>query len=153
MGRELARQKKWRFHDLDDLIEEKEGLSIPDIFQKKGEPYFREVERKCLLEASRKENHVIACGGGVVIDQDNIAVMKQTGFMVCLTAAPEVILARTRQFSHRPLLNVDNPEEKIRELLKARAPFYAQANVSIDTSAISVTETVQKIMKQGDVSL
>ena len=147
VGRELARQKKWQFLDLDDLIEEKEGTSIPEIFQHRGEPYFRALEKKCLAEASLKKEHVIACGGGIVIDPDNIKVMKQTGFMVCLTASPEVILARTRQFSHRPLLNVENPEEKIRELLKNRAPYYCQAQVTIDTSIISIPAAVQQIIQ------
>lgn len=147
VGRELAHIKKWQFLDLDDLIEEKEGLSIPDIFKKKGESCFRQAEKKALAEASRKKDHVIACGGGIVIDPENINVMKQTGFMVCLTASPEVILARTRQFSHRPLLNVADQEAKIHELLQKRAPFYAQAQLTIDTSLISIQETARKILQ------
>ena len=147
VGRELAQRKKWQFLDLDDLIEEKEGLSIAEIFREKKEPYFRSLEKKCLAEASLKKDQVIACGGGIVIDPDNIAVMKQTGCMVCLTASPGVILARTRRFSHRPLLNVADPEAEIRALLKKRAPFYSLATITVDTSSLSIPDVVQKIIQ------
>ncbi len=146
-GRELAKKKKWQFLDLDDLIELKEKRTISSIFARHGEPYFRKVEKKILKEVSKEKKFVVACGGGVVLDKDNIKIMKETGLMVCLSASPAVILERTSAYRHRPLLHVGNPKKQIELLLKLRAPYYAQADKTIDTSKISVKEIVEKILK------
>lgn len=147
VGRELAKKKKWHFIDLDELIELRECKSIPDIFNKKGEPYFRVAEKKALKEVSQEENFVVACGGGAVINKDNIRIMNETGVMVCLKASPAVILKRVLKASNRPLLNGENPRERIELLLKMRAPYYALADKSIDTSRLSVKEVVSKIIR------
>jgi len=147
VGRELARKKKWQFLDLDELIELKEKRPIADIFAKNGEPYFRRIEHEALKQVSREKNFVIACGGGIVINQANIKIMQDTGIIICLTAMPEVILKRACAYSHRPLLNVAEPKKQIELLLKLRAPYYAQADKTIDTSKISVKEVVDKILK------
>lgn len=147
VGKELARKKKWQFLDLDELIELRQKRTISDIFAKEGEAYFRRIEKKILQEVSREKKFVIACGGGIVLDKDNIRIMKETGKMICLSATPEVILKRTQSYMHRPLLNVQNPKEKIEMLLKFRAPFYAQSDYTIDTSNISINEVVAKILK------
>ena len=133
--------------DLDDLIELREKRTINDIFTKQGEAYFRRIERRILKEAARVKNFVIACGGGIVLNKDNIKIMRETGKIVCLCATPEVILKRAARFTHRPLLNVKNPKERIATLLKLRVPFYAQADYTIDTSDISINEVVEKIIK------
>ncbi len=147
VGRELAKKKKWRFVDLDELIELREGRTIPDIFSKKGEPYFRILEKRALKEVSREEKFVVACGGGVVINKENIKMMKESGIMICLKADPSVILKRTSRSVNRPLLNTDNPKGRIELLLKLRAPYYAMANKCINTSRFSVKEIVEKIVK------
>ncbi len=147
VGQELARKKKRCFVDLDDLIELRESRLISDIFAKRGEPYFRKVEKEVLRQVAREDNFVVACGGGIVIDRDNIRIMKETGKVICLKAAPRVILARTRHFTHRPLLNVLNPEDKIKLLLQLRAPYYALADKTIDTSKLTVKKVVAKILK------
>lgn len=147
VGKELAKKKKWQFVDLDGLIELKEKCTITDIFAQNGEPYFRKLEKETLKEISQEKGFVVACGGGIVIDKDNIKRMKKTGVIICLTATPEVILKRTSRYTHRPLLNVDRPEKKIEELLKFRAPFYAQADKTIDTSKISIKEVVSRILR------
>jgi shikimate kinase len=145
IGKELARKLKRKFADLDELIELKEKLPIPEIFSKNGEPYFRKVEKEVLQQASAENNFIYACGGGIVMDRDNIKIMKQTGTVICLTAKPEIILKRVGDTSHRPLLNVPNPKEQVELLLKMRAPFYAQADKTIDTSGLSVAQVVAKI--------
>jgi shikimate kinase len=147
VGQELARQKKMQFVDSDQLIEEKEKREIAKIFTREGEAYFRKVEKEVLAGISQKENQVVACGGGMVIDPDNIRTMQSSGIIICLSASPEVILERTRLFRHRPLLNVANPKDKIVSLLAERAPYYAQADKIIDTSKISVKEIVKKILE------
>ncbi len=146
VGKELARIKKCKFVDLDDLIEEKEKRSIPEIFAKSGEPYFRKLEKETLKEAAQKNNLIVSCGGGIVIDKDNIDLMKKTGTMICLTASSDVILERTHKFNHRPLLNAPDPKGKIELLLKERAPYYALADKVIDTSGISVKEAAAKVL-------
>jgi shikimate kinase len=147
VGEELARKKKLQFVDLDKLIELKEKRSISDIFAKEKEPYFRRLEKRVLKEVSLQKNFVVACGGGIVLDKDNINTMKNTGVMFCLSASAEVILKRTSGVTCRPLLNVDNPKEKIELLLKMRAPYYACADKTIDTSRLSLKEVVDKISK------
>lgn len=145
VGRELAEKKKWRFVDLDELIELKEKRAISDIFSKDGEPYFRRLEKQVLKEVAKESGFVVACGGGIVIDPENIKIMKGSGVTICLTAKPEVILERTAGYAHRPLLNVGDPKKQIELLLKLRSPYYAQADKTIDTSKISVKKVVDKI--------
>jgi len=147
VGRELAKIKKWRFADLDELIELREGMTIPDIFSKKGEPYFRIIEKKVLKDISREEKFVVACGGGVVINKENIKTMKARGIMICLKANPSVILKRVSGLATRPLLNVVKPKERIGLMLKLRSPYYALADKSIDTSKLSVKEVAAEIIK------
>ncbi|MFH0935517.1 MAG: shikimate kinase [Candidatus Omnitrophota bacterium] len=147
VGREVARRKEWQFVDLDELIELKEKCAIPDIFARKKEPYFRKAEKAALKEVSTEKNLVVACGGGIVTDKDNISIMKKTGIIVCLTAAPDVILKRTSGYMHRPLLNVRDPKKQVELLLKLRAPYYALADKSIDTSRISIAEVAEGILK------
>ncbi|MCM8789492.1 MAG: shikimate kinase [Candidatus Omnitrophica bacterium] len=147
VGKELAKAKKWNFVDLDELIELKEKRSIADIFAKEGEPHFRRLEKRTLKEVSKENKFVVACGGGIVIDEENIKIMKETGIIICLSTTPEVILQRTKGFTHRPLLNVSDPKKQIELLLKMRAPYYAKADKLIDTSKISIKEAADKILK------
>ncbi len=147
VGKEFALRKKFRFVDLDELIELKEKRPISDIFAKNGEPYFRHLEKQALQEVASEERFVVACGGGIVIDPKNIKIMKDTGVKVCLTASPDVILKRTQGYTHRPLLNVSDPKKQIELLLKLRSPYYARADKTIDTSESSVKEVVEKISK------
>jgi shikimate kinase len=147
VGKELAKEKKWQFLDLDDLIELREKRTISSIFAQDGEPYFRRVEKKVLQEVGKEKKFVVACGGGIVLDKDNIKIMKKTGIIICLSASPQVILERTAAYYHRPLLNVSNPKKQVELLLKLRAPYYAQAHKTIDTSKISIKEVVEKILK------
>jgi shikimate kinase len=147
VGKELAKKKKWQFVDLDELIELREKRTIADIFAQEGEPYFRRAETRVLKEVAKEKKFVVACGGGIVIDKDNIKVMKDTGIIICLTATPSVILKRTSGYLHRPLLNVAEPKKQIELLLKLRVPYYAQAHKTIDTSKLSVNEVAAKITK------
>lgn len=147
VGKDLAGKLKRKFADLDELIELKEKRLIAEIFAKNGEPYFRKVEKEMLQQASGEDNFIYACGGGIVIDKDNIKIMKQTGTIICLTAKPEVILKRIGSTFHRPLLDVPDPKKQIDLLLKLRAPFYAQADKIIDTSRLSVAQVVGRILK------
>ena len=147
-GKEVSGRLKRKFLDLDELIELREKRGIPDIFSHSGEAYFRRLEKKVLREISNENDFVVACGGGIVIDPENIKVMKESGKIICLTSSPKVILRRTSGCAHRPLLNVDDPEKQIEHLLKLRAPFYAKADITIDASDLSVTQTADKIISE-----
>ncbi|MFH0739015.1 MAG: shikimate kinase [Candidatus Omnitrophota bacterium] len=147
VGKEVARKKKRGFVDLDELIEIREKMIISDIFDKEGEPYFRKAEKKALREVCREDNFVVACGGGIVLDKDNITIMKRTGTIICLSASPKAILQRTSCQGGRPLLNVADPRKQIELLLKLREPYYCLADKNIDTSKLSVKEAAGMVLK------
>ena len=146
VGKRLAESLGCEFVDLDDLIEDREGRKINEIFAQHGEPYFRKIEKQVTIETAKRSGLVIACGGGVVLNKENVEALKASGVMIYLKATPELILERTKNYKHRPLLNVDNPKKRIEELLEYRAPYYAQADVIIDTDKLSIDEVVDKIL-------
>jgi len=147
IGRELAKKLNKDFFDLDEIIEEREKRKITEIFSQDGETYFRKIERETLLEFSQEKGKIIGCGGGVVLDSQNIQKMKETGIIICFTASPEIILERTKRYRHRPLLNVEDPLKKIKELLDFRRPYYKRGDYTIDTSNLNISEVVDKILE------
>lgn len=147
VGRCLAERLGLSFLDLDVLIKEEAGMSIPEIFASDGEPGFRRMEREQIARVANCGNSVIATGGGALLDPENIRTIKTGGaVLVCLQAAPEVILKRIKAESHRPLLQVPDRMVRIRELLEQRASSYAQADLSVETSELSVEEIVDRIV-------
>jgi len=136
VGRMLADKLGRSFVDLDEEIVSRTGRSIESIFQEDGEERFREIERAVTEEYSTLEGQVIACGGGTVIDPENLENLRRSSRMVLLTADPEVILERVEAEGNlRPLLNVDDRLGKIRSLLTERWPSYVEAaDIIIDTS-------------------
>ncbi|MFH1248446.1 MAG: shikimate kinase [Candidatus Omnitrophota bacterium] len=147
VGKALAKKLQSIFIDLDELIEKKAGKNIPSIFRVKGEAYFRKIEKEALRQVSGRNNLVVSCGGGVVTNAQNIKVMKKSGRIICLKASPVVILKRSTKDSNRPLLNVDSPKNRIKELLLKRAVFYSKADYTLDTSRIGVGQVVDKLVQ------
>ncbi len=147
VGKLVAKELGLQFIDIDSLIEKQQGKKIGEIFADVGESYFRSLEKHSLAQVSQNKDVVISCGGGIVLDKQNMLRMKQTGVIICLSASPEVVFARTHRHGNRPLLNVDNPEARIKELLELRAPFYAQADYTIDTSDFSIQQIVQQVIE------
>jgi shikimate kinase len=143
----LANRLDMRYISTDDMIEKKEKRTINEIFTDSGEDYFRDVESAVVREASSMVNVVIDAGGGVVIREENLANFRSNGIVICLTAGEEVILERTKKYKHRPLLNVEDPKRKIRDLLAKRAPFYAKADHCIDTGKLTIRQAVDEIAK------
>ena len=146
VAKEIAFLLHRDFVEIDDLIEEAERKKIVDIFREKGEAYFRRREKEILEDIAKKDNLIVSCGGGIVINQENIELMKKTGKVVCLKASADVIYERTKKYSHRPLLNVENPVLKIKELLKERDKFYRQADFFVDTDNLSIEDVSRKII-------
>lgn len=148
VGRILAKKLNWEFIELDLLIEQKAGKSIPDIFQEDGEIAFRELEIEVTKEVSQKERMIIACGGGIVLNQINIDRLRQKSVIVYLTASPEVILKRILgSGTERPLLKTPDKALKIRDLLKLREPFYERAaDIKINTSKLNADLVSDRII-------
>ena len=148
VGRLVAEALHFAFLDTDTVIEARAGKSITQIFDEQGEAAFRELEKRIVKELALRDRTVIATGGGLVVDSENLASLKQHAYIVCLWASPETIWSRVKNQSHRPLLNEANPLEKIRMLLAERAPCYKQANVLLSTELRSPREVAQQVLHQ-----
>ena len=149
IGELTAKSLGWKFIDTDKYIEELEGMSISDIFVHHGEQYFRTKELDVIRELSQTTCHVIALGGGAIMNPQIVEIVKSAGTLVRLWAPVEVISERISRKDTRPLMSGLNDEqrmEKIREMLKIREPFYTKADISIESSEDQpVHDTVKKI--------
>lgn len=148
VGRRLARRLKRPFVDLDHAIEAKEGISVEEIFSRKGETHFRRVEKATLKEILRGDEQVIATGGGAIMDEGNLRLLRDRSLLIHLTASPQSLLRRSGPNSSRPLLKGSHRLERIEDLLAQRDGAYRQAHISIDTSALSVNKVVEKIIEE-----
>ena len=146
VGRQLAGRLKMTFVDMDTIIEERAGKPIPRIFAEDGEAAFRIMESDLARELSQRAGLVIACGGGVVLNPENVSHYRRTGLVVCLTATPEVIFERTSRARNRPLLEEQDRMKRIRDLLAARRSLYAALPRQVDTSSRSAGEVVETIL-------
>lgn len=147
VGKEVARRLRMQFVDMDDVIEEKEGCSISEIFAQKGESYFRQVEAEVAEELSQKEGLVIATGGGVVLNSRNVDALQSSGVGIRLTASPEVIFQRIKGETHRPLLLGPDPLKRIATLLARREPYYGRVEHRIDTSRLPLEQVVEEVVR------
>jgi shikimate kinase len=148
VGTQLAKDLGYAFVDTDKLIEADQNMTISTIFAKYGESYFREIEARIVQEVTARESQVVSTGGGAVIWDMNREAFKQAGLVVCLSARPEVIFDRIKHETHRPLLQTPDPPAKIKEMLDSRARFYAQADITIDTSEKSVDQIISEIKER-----
>lgn len=150
VGRELAKVLEMNFVDTDHFIENKEKMSIKEIFSLKGEKYFRKIEAKYVKEISKMNNTVISTGGGVVAVDDNIKLLKTNGFVIYLDCTIDCIYNRVSRRNTRPLLNnVEDLRSRIIELLNERVDNYQKYmddKVSINTKT-NIWDTVNKIKK------
>ncbi len=147
IAKKLAQATGMQFISTDELIVEKEKMSINDIFSKKGEPYFRNIEKKLVYNIAKLDNAVIDAGGGIVLDIENIRNLRKKGVMVCLWADPKDIYQRIKFYTHRPILKVKDPLKKIKELLEKRKPYYERADYHINTSSIDIDQAVKSILE------
>ena len=145
-SRELAKQLGLKRVSTDELIEAREGRSIAQIFLVSGEPYFRAREREVVNECAARSGLVIDCGGGVAADEANFNALNATGISFYLEASPEAIHRRTKGRTDRPLLNVKDPLEKIKELLAKRDPHYRKAHYVVDSNEDNIGKVVHEIL-------
>ncbi|MBI5639022.1 MAG: shikimate kinase [Nitrospirae bacterium] len=145
VGRELARIFGMKVVDIDAEIEKEQGMRISDIFSRFGERHFRDIETEMIRRISKGENIIISTGGGAVLREENMQALRENGIVFCLDAGPETILQRTGKSDDRPLLKVDNPMAKIKELLDFRMPFYERAGAMIGTEGKTPVEVAEEI--------
>jgi shikimate kinase len=147
VGRAVAQKLGFHLLDSDHEIERKQGKSIPDIFANEGEAAFRVMEREFIEGGHPAERTVISCGGGLVVQQGMLALLKTKGVVVCLHASIETILERTARQRNRPLLAVENPDERVRILYAQREAVYKQAGTVILTDARPLNDIVGHVMR------
>ena len=137
--------------DTDRLVEEKHGLTIPEIFKYYGEGRFREIEREVIEEVSRHGPQVIAVGGGAPMDDANWDILQSTGVVVYLEVGPDEVLTRIGSDGNRPLLAGLSEEErkkKVNSLLKKRHPRYNKADHVVFCNGTGATELADRITRR-----
>ena len=135
--------------EMDQIIAEREQMSISDIFQVHGEEYFRDLETKLLIEMQERTNTVISCGGGTPMRECNVVEMKKNGRVVLLTAKPETILERVKDSHDRPLIENNKTVSYLEELMEARREKYeAAADLIIETDGKDAKEICEEMFKR-----
>ncbi len=147
VGKRLASMLGMEFVDMDHVIEARAGKVISRIFAEDGEPRFRQMERELTVELSGRSGLVIGCGGGVVLNPDNVQDYQRTGMVVCLTASAETLFQRTSRARHRPLLEEENRFQRIVDLLEKRKSLYEAIPNRIDTETLSPKEVAEAILR------
>lgn len=147
VGTRVARRTGRKFIDADDVIEQKAGKKISMIFAEDGEPRFRELEKQIVKELSARDGLVIATGGGVVLNPENVRNLSSSGTVVCLSATPDAILARVGHQKHRPLLETGDKRARIVEVMEARNRLYGAIPIQVDTTLLTRDQVVEQVLK------
>lgn len=149
IGRQLAKSLKLPFYDSDKAIEESTGVDIPTIFEFEGEEGFRDREQKVIQELTEMRGIVLATGGGAILREENRSFLSATGFVVYLQCSIDRILERTRRDSQRPLLQTENPRERLEQLYVQRQPLYiACADFTIDSGMMYSRAVAKQILEK-----
>jgi shikimate kinase len=153
VGRQLARRLGWRFVDADSVIERRIGTSIREFFDREGEQAFREIETDVIGDLADKHHQVIATGGGVVLRSANRQQLREHCQVVYLRSSPEELFRRLKHDTSRPLLQVADPQSRLRELYQQRDPLYREvADFIVDTGRPSVGALVNMVLMQLELS-
>jgi shikimate kinase len=147
IGRVLAQKLGFHLLDSDHEIERIAGKSIPEIFAAEGEPAFRKMEHDFIESGHPLRGTVVACGGGLVVQPGMLDLLKTRGVVICLHASLETILKRTQGNRHRPLLNVEDPMERIRTLYTVREPIYRRSGTLILTDGRPLNDIVSHVLR------
>ena len=149
VGRQLAKYLDIQFFDSDREIENRTGVDIRMIFEYEGEEGFRRREQIILSELTQLNRIVLATGGGAILSPTNYENLKEFGYVVYLRCSVDRQLERTAKDNHRPLLNTENPREKLQDLMQIRSPLYeACADYIVDTGRLSSRMAVKQILKK-----
>ncbi len=149
VARKLSVKYDMNVVDMDQVIEERECRSIPQIFEESGEEYFRDLETALLIELQSMDNTIVSCGGGVVVRTSNIQEMKKIGTVVMLSATARTIFYRVRNSKNRPLLNGNMNPKYIQDLMDKRCDKYeAAADVIVITDGNNMNRICEKVYKE-----
>ncbi len=146
IGRRLAHRLGVPFADADREIEEAAGCTIADIFERHGETSFREGERRVILRLLDNPPHVLSTGGGAFMDAQTRMRIRERAISVWLRADLDLMLQRVARRNDRPLLRVADPGAKLRELMGARYPVYAEADITVDSVDGPPEVTLERVM-------
>lgn len=147
VGRVLQKRTGLALFDTDKIVESQFGISISEIFSKYGEERFREGESAVLRGLAGAEQGIIVAGGGAVLRDANIDLLKALGIVVWLEADEETLFERASRKGNRPLLKTEDPKETFSQMLQARRPIYAKlADIRVDTSALTHEEVADAIL-------
>ncbi len=153
MGRQLARRLKLAFSDSDHVIEQRIGCAIREFFDREGEERFRDIEQEVIEELTLQPGTVLSTGGGAVLREANRAHLKSRGHVIYLKSTPEELYRRLKHDVNRPLLQVADPQERLRELFAVRDPLYkATAHFVLETGRPSVATLVNMIVMQLELA-
>lgn len=147
VGKALSKILECDFYDLDEIIEEKHG-SISKIFKEKGENYFRQIEQEEIENFLGKNNFVLSLGGGAVLREKNLEILKKIGRIFYLSAQSGTIYERIKGQNNRPLLNVENPREEIEKILSQRLQKYKKAGEEVKTDKKEIDEIAREIYER-----
>ena len=153
VGRSLARRLTLPFDDSDHAIEQRIGCSIREFFEREGESRFRDLEQDVLTELVTGEPRVLATGGGAVLREANRSLLKSAGHVLYLRSSPDELWRRLRHDTQRPLLQVGDPQGKLRELYAQRDPLYREtAHFVVETGRPSVPTLVNMVLMQLELA-
>ena len=147
VGKKLAKKLKLKFIDIDHLIETREKSTIKEIFEDKSENYFRKVEKKIIVEELKKNNLVIALGGGAFINASLRRKIKDTCISFWLDLKVDILLKRLKNTTKRPLLDKDQLEKSVNKIYSERKKIYNESNFRIKCNSMNKNEIVDKIIK------
>ncbi|MGY4830743.1 shikimate kinase [Sphaerotilaceae bacterium SBD11-9] len=153
VGRQLARRLGWQFADSDTFIEKRIGCSIRAFFESEGEVRFRQIEAEVITDLTSTRSMVLATGGGAILLQANRDTLRSCGQVVYLHSSPEELFRRLRHDASRPLLQVQDPLARLRELYEERDPLYREvAHFVVDTGRPSVASLVNMVLMQLELA-
>jgi shikimate kinase len=147
VGRQVARQMGFNFLDSDHEIERAQGRPVSQIFAAEGEAAFRAMERAFIESGHPAQRCVVSCGGGLVVPPGMLELLRSRGVVICMHAPIETILQRTMHATHRPLLQVDNPEQRLRELYAQREELYRRTGTMVLTDKRPLREITAHVLR------
>lgn len=146
LGKRLANRLGIAFSDADTEIELAARMSVREIFERHGEPYFRDGERRVVSRMLKEGCRILATGGGAFMNGETRDTIARTGISIWLNAEHEVLMRRVRRRADRPLLQGPDPEGTMRRLMYARYPFYALADISVMSGEIPQEDVLEDVM-------
>jgi shikimate kinase len=149
IGRQLAQSLGYEFHDSDQEIQKRTGVDISTVFEFEGEEGFRNRERQAIEDLAQQDNIVLATGGGAVLVAENRQQLAARGFVIYLHCSPEQQFARTSRDRNRPLLDTEDPQQRLRDLMAEREPIYRQvADMVVSTERRGTASVVKEIRRR-----